>query len=83
MTRTCAVLNAHYLSRSALREHLVKDGDSERTARNKTDASRPGSIIDQMLNAGVLEAREHGWLFVNQTQSSAMLLQKKAKRDCP
>lgn len=74
---------APYLSRSALRELLVKDGDSERTARNKTDASRPGSIIDQMLNAGVLEAREHGWLFVNQTQSSAMLMQKRAKKDCP
>lgn len=72
-----------YVSRSALRELLVKDGDSERTAKNKTEASRSGSIIEQMLNAGTLETFEHGWIFINQAQASAMLMQKNAKNDRP
>jgi hypothetical protein len=72
-----------YVSRSALRDLLVKDGDSERTAKNKTEASRSGSIIEQMLNAGTLETFEHGWIFINQAQASAMLMQKKAKNDRP
>ena len=72
-----------YVSRSALRDLLVKDGDSERTAKNKTEASRSGSIIEQMLNAGTLETFEHGWIFINKTQASAMLMQKNAKNDRP
>ena len=67
-----------YLSRSALRELLVKDGASERTAKNNTEASRPGGLIAKMLNAGVLESCEHGWLFVNEAQASAMMLSRGA-----
>ena len=65
-----------YLSRSALRELLVKDGASERTAKNNTEASRPGGLIAKMLNAGILESCEHGWLFVNEAQASAMMLSR-------
>lgn len=72
-----------YVSRSALRDLLVKDGMSERTAKNKTEASRSGSIIEQMLNAGTIETFEHGWIFINKAQASAMLIQKKAKNDRP
>lgn len=67
-----------YLSRSALRELLVKDGASERTAKNNTEASRPGGLIAKMLNAGILESCEHGWLFVNEAQASAMMLSRGA-----
>lgn len=69
-----------YLSRSALRDLLVKDGASERTAKNKTEASRSGSIIEQMLNAGILQPHEHGWIFINPVQASAMLVQKNAPK---
>ena len=72
-----------YVSRSALRDLLVKDGDSERTAKNKTEASRSGSIIEQMLNAGALETFEHGWIFVNKAQASAMLMQKNGGQNRP
>jgi hypothetical protein len=72
-----------YVSRSALRDLLIKDGMSERTAKNKTEASRPDGIIAQMLNAGALEAVEHGWIFTNEAQSSAMMMQKSQDKKRP
>jgi phage/plasmid primase-like uncharacterized protein/KaiC/GvpD/RAD55 family RecA-like ATPase len=72
-----------YLSRSALRDLLVKDGMAERTAKNKTEASRPEGIIAQLLNAGTLETLEHGWIFINEVQASAMLMQKSEANNRP
>lgn len=72
-----------YVSRSALRDLLVKDGVTERTAKNKTEASRSDGLIAQLLNAGVLETFEHGWIFVNQAQASAMLMQKNSPKNRP
>jgi phage/plasmid primase-like uncharacterized protein/KaiC/GvpD/RAD55 family RecA-like ATPase len=69
-----------YISRSALRDLLVKDGMAERTAKNKTEASRPEGIIAPLLNAGVLESFEHGWVFKNEAQVSAMLMQRNAPK---
>lgn len=66
-----------YVSRSGLQDFLIKNGYKDRTARNKTEASRAGGLILEMLNAGVLETHEHGWIFINEAQSSAMLMQKK------
>jgi hypothetical protein len=69
-----------YVSRSALRDLLIKDGMSERTAKNKTEASRADGIIGPMLNAGALEPTEHGWVFKNEAQASAMLMQRNAPK---
>jgi phage/plasmid primase-like uncharacterized protein/KaiC/GvpD/RAD55 family RecA-like ATPase len=69
-----------YVSRSALRDLLIKDGMSERTAKNKTEASRADGIIGPMLNAGALEPMEHGWVFKNEAQASAMLMQRNAPK---
>jgi phage/plasmid primase-like uncharacterized protein/KaiC/GvpD/RAD55 family RecA-like ATPase len=69
-----------YVSRSALRDLLIKDGMSERTAKNKTEASRADGIIGPMLNAGALEPIEHGWVFKNEAQASAMLMQRNAPK---
>lgn len=63
-----------YLSRSALREILIKDGASERTAKNKTESSRNDGLIAPLLNAGLIEPFEHGWVVVNEVQASAMML---------
>lgn len=70
-----------YLSRSALKEILIKEGATERTARNKTEASRQNGIIAPLINAGVIEAMAHGWVFVNDAQISAMMIQKNSKKD--
>jgi hypothetical protein len=72
-----------YVSRSALRDLLVKDGATERTAKNKTEASRQDGMISQMLNAGTLKSIEHGWIFINKAQASAMLMQKNGMGNRP
>jgi phage/plasmid primase-like uncharacterized protein/KaiC/GvpD/RAD55 family RecA-like ATPase len=72
-----------YISRSALRELLVNDGMSERTAKNKTEASRPDGIIAQLLNAGTIETLEHGWIVSNEVQASAMLMRKSGQEKRP
>ena len=66
-----------YISRSALRDFLIQNGASERTARNKTDSSRPDGLVTQLLNAGVIEPIEHGWKFIDPVQVSAMMMKKK------
>jgi hypothetical protein len=71
-----------YISRSALRELLISDGMSERTAKNKTEASRSDGLIAPMLNAGTIEPFEHGWVVVEGVQASAMMLKKSAPK-CP
>lgn len=75
-----------YISRSALRDQLVKDGMSERTAKNKTETSRQDGLICPLLNAGSLEGYEHGWIFTEGAQSSAMMMRLKvplSAPDCP
>lgn len=72
-----------YISRSALRDFFVKDGNTERTAKNKTESSRPDGIIAQLLNAGTIEAIEHGWIFINEVQSSAMMMKKNGAANRP
>jgi len=71
-----------YISRSALRELLISDGMSERTAKNKTEVSRADGLIAPMLNAGTIEPFEHGWVVVDGVQASAMMLKKSAPK-CP
>ena len=71
-----------YISRSALRELLISDGMSERTAKNKTEASRADGLIAPMLNAGTIMPFEHGWMVVEGVQASAMMLKKSAP-ECP
>ncbi len=65
-----------YISRSALRELLIKDGASDRTAKNKTEASRADGLIAPLLNAGTIEPCEHGWIVVNEAQVSTMLIRR-------
>lgn len=66
--------NSPYLTRSALIDVIVADGNSQRTAENKVEPGRKNGIIMPMLNAGVMKPFEHGWIFVNPTQSTAMVM---------
>lgn len=74
--------NCPYISRSALRELLIGDGMSERTAKNKTESSRADGLIAPMLNAETIEPFEHGWRVIDGVQASAMMLKKSAPK-CP
>ena len=69
-----------YFSRAALREMLIKDGASERTAKNKTESSRNDGLVAPMLNANVLEPYEHGWRIVCPVQSAALMIGKGAPK---
>ena len=71
--------NCPYLSRSALMDVIVADGNSQRTAENKVAPGRKDGLIMPMLNAGVMRPFEHGWIFVNPTQTKAMLMLSNAK----
>jgi hypothetical protein len=66
--------NCPYISRAALVNVIVGDGNSQRTAENKVLPGRKDGLIMPMLNAGVMQPYEHGWIFVNPTQTNAMLL---------
>ncbi len=66
--------NSPYLSRSALIDVIMGDGNSQRTAENKVLPGRKDGLIMPMLNAGVMKPYEHGWIFVNPTQTTAMVM---------
>jgi hypothetical protein len=69
---------APYLSRSALKDKLAADGNAERTIRNMVNPSYSDKLIGALLQAGIIEATEHGWIVVDEAQSSALMMRKNA-----
>jgi hypothetical protein len=65
-----------YLSRSAMIAYLTKLGLSEASARQYIKPSIPGKPIADLLIAEIIEPFEHGWVVVNETQASSMLIRK-------
>jgi phage/plasmid primase-like uncharacterized protein len=69
-----------YLSRSAMMEYLVqKMNVTETSAKQYIKPSVPGKPIADMLVAEIIEAFEHGWTVVDETQASAMLIRKSER----
>lgn len=52
---------------------------ADKTVRNKLDPSRDDGMVMPMVNAGILQAHQHGWQIVCPVKSSALLALKKAK----
>jgi len=67
-----------YLSRSALKDKLAADGNAERTVRNMINPSYNDKLIGALLQSGLIEASEHGWTMIDETQASSMLMRKNA-----
>lgn len=66
-----------YLSRSAIMDYFVQKLDvSEASAKQYIKPSVPGKPIADLLNSQIIEPFEHGWVVVDQVQSSAMLIRK-------
>jgi putative DNA primase/helicase len=66
-----------YLSRSAMTDYLVqKLAVSEASAKQYIKPSVPGKPIADLLTSQIIEAFEHGWIVIDQVQSSAMLIRK-------
>ena len=68
-----------YLSRSALKDKLASDGNAERTVRNMINPSYNDKLIGALLQSGMIEATEHGWIMVDETQASSMMMRKNAE----
>ena len=68
--------DAPYVSRSILKDLLTKDGNAERTVRNMVNPSYPDKIIGALIQGGIIENREHGWIVVDDANASAMMLSK-------
>jgi len=67
-----------YLSRSALKDKLLSDGNAERTVRNMVNPSYDDKLIGALLQAELIETYEHGWVMVNDTHASALLMRKNS-----
>lgn len=70
---------APYISRSAFHRFLVESqGISSSTADGYLKPGSPsGKMVRDLLDQGVIEAHEHGWLVVEDMQVTRMLLQKR------
>ena len=69
-----------YLSRSAMVEYLVKKMDiSEASAKVYIKPSATGKPIADLLVAEIIEAFEHGWVVIDDTQASSMLIRKSER----
>ena len=67
-----------YISRSALRDFLAHEGLSESSVVKKTDPTNASGIIAPLLNAGSIEAHEHGWIVCGDEDASAMMMRRGA-----
>ena len=69
-----------YLSRSAMLDYLIQKMDvSETSAKQYLKPSVPGKPISDLLLAEIIEAFEHGWTVIDQTQASSMLIRKSER----
>jgi hypothetical protein len=65
-----------YVSRSAVKDMMARDGTPERTIRNKINPSREGDFIYTLLNGEVICATEHGWVLLDEVVGSALMMAK-------
>jgi phage/plasmid primase-like uncharacterized protein len=69
-----------YLSRSAMMEYLMqKMNVSETSAKQYIKPSVPGKPIADMLVAEIIESFEHGWIVIDDTQASVMMIRKSER----
>ena len=68
-----------FISRSAMMDYLQSHlGLSEASARTYCKPSAAGKPICELLNAETIRADSYGWLVIDDTQASAMMLRRKA-----
>jgi hypothetical protein len=68
-----------YLSESGLRHHLETQGYSAAKIRKALDPANGDGLIGGLLQAGMIERHEHGWIVIDDTWASAMMLRKVAQ----
>jgi len=69
-----------YLARSALLNYLIEnDGVKESSAKIYIRESQKGRLIYNLLNAGIIQAFEHGWVVSDGVTASSMMIRKGEK----
>jgi phage/plasmid primase-like uncharacterized protein len=69
-----------YLARSALLNYLIEnDGVKESSAKIYIKPSQQGRLIYNLLNAGIIQAFEHGWVVSDGVTASSMMIRKGEK----
>jgi phage/plasmid primase-like uncharacterized protein len=65
-----------YISRSALKDKLAADGRKPRTIENDLSPAYTDKLIGALILSEIISPFEHGWLVVDEVQSSAMMMRK-------
>ena len=65
-----------YISRSALKDKLTADGRKPRTIENDLSAAYPDKLIGALILSEIISPLEHGWMVIDDVQSSAMMMRK-------
>lgn len=65
-----------YISRSALGDSLRKDGLDPSKIKKMLEPFGRGNILTPLIELGVIEAYEHGFIVADGVQASAMMLQR-------
>jgi hypothetical protein len=76
------VVDGHPLiSRKALQDLLIKDGMTEKTAKNNLSPGARNKLIGFLLNADAIEPFEEGWRVLDTVEASAWLVRRGSKHD--
>jgi hypothetical protein len=65
-----------YISESGLKNHLQNQGYSAAKIRKAVDPSNGDGLIGGLLQANMIEPFEHGWVVLDETWGSAMMVRK-------
>jgi hypothetical protein len=65
-----------YVSRSALKAKLMKDGCTELTAEKKMKPGYPDQLIGALIIAEIISPFAEGWVVSNESDASALMLGK-------
>lgn len=66
-----------YVSESGLKNYLDEIGYSKSKIRKSVDPANGDGLIGSLLRANMIEPFEHGWIVIDDTWASAMMIAKE------
>ena len=66
-----------YISESGLKNYLENQGYSAAKIRKAVDPSNGDGLIGALLQANMIKPFEHGWIVVDDTWASSMMIRKQ------
>lgn len=67
-----------YISRSALKEYLDKQGITKATVQKMLNPSESSRLIGRLINSNILKSSEHGWLVNDQLMVQSMMIMRES-----